>query len=275
MKFDHPLGAYIDLPTSDKSVVRTYVVQPESTPRAAVIVLQHMDMRQPGWQGEASRPHGLADSRPGVNPHVRQMAERFAAEGYLAIAPSTFSRGQTGRDYGYRFENARWGWRLMRPLEPLASLDVMLDIEAALTHARRLAPYARIGVVGYCWGGLLAWRAASQFGYLHAAVCHYGGGMDSREDRVRQPLCPVLAHFGSDGRWMAREGVQSFIDAQAALAREGHTTAATQTLVHRAGYGFMQPGHDSFDDGVASEVQLRTLTFLEQHLVATAPTLPA
>lgn len=272
MKFDQPLGSYIDLPTSDKSAVRTYVVQPTTSPRAALIVLQHMDMRQPGWQGEPNRPRGIAESRPGVNPHVRQMADRFAAEGYLAIAPSTFSRGQSGRDYGFRFEQGRWGPRLMRPLEPLPSQGVMLDIEAAITHARRLAPFARLGAVGYCWGALLAWRAACAFGQLHASVCHYGGGMDSAEDRVRQPLGPVLAHFGTDGRWMSKTGVQAFMEAQAALPRLADPIPLTQAQLHRAGYGFMQPGHDNFDEGVAIDVHMRTLEFLETHLVARTPT---
>ncbi len=276
MKFDQPLGHYIDLPTRDQSVVRSFVVQPESTsPRGALVVLQHMDMRQPDWQGASARPQAFSDSRPGVNPHVRQMCERFAAEGFLAIAPSTFSRGQSGREYGYRFEQTRWGLKLQRPLEPLDSQAVMADIEAALTHARRLAPFARLGVVGYCWGGLLAWRAASEFGYVHAAVTHYGGGMDSPQDVARGPLCPVLAHFGSDGRWMSRSGVEGFVKAQAMRAAADPASPATQVMVHAAGYGFMQPGHDGFDENVSRTVHRQTLDFLERHLVQTPSEQPA
>ena len=146
MKLDQPLGHYIDLPTRDQSVVRSFVVQPEATsPRGALVVLQHMDMRQPDWQGASARPQVFSDSRPGVNPHVRQMCERFAAEGFLAIAPSTFSRGQSGRDFGFRFEQTRWGLKLQRPLEPLDSQAVLADIEAGKLNIRSPIARALIG----------------------------------------------------------------------------------------------------------------------------------
>ncbi len=265
MQSQPPLGHYIDLTARDQSTVRSYVVQPVEAPRAALIVLQHMDQRLPGWQGGASRSP-VPQSRPGVNPHVRQMAEAFAAEGYLAIAPSTFSRGHSGTDYGYRFEQSRWGQRLIRPLEPLEAAGVMLDIEAALGHARRLAPYARIGVVGYCWGGLLAWRAACEFGAVAAAVSHYGGGMETPEERQRKPRCPTLVHFPSDPRWMSPEGMQAFREIQAESPAEG--VPAPEVLNQRGRYGFMQPQHAAYDGALAREVQARTLKFLARYLDA-------
>ena len=259
-----PLGHYIDLTASDGGIVRSYVVRPTSAPRALLVVLQHMDQRMPGWEGAANRPPALADTRPGVNPHVRQMAEAFAAQGYLAIAPSTFSRGRSGTHYGYRFEQGRWGQRLIRPMEPLPSTAIMLDIEAAIAHGRKLAPYAQIGVVGYCWGGLLAWEAACSLGYLSAAVCHYGGGMESPAQRERQPLCPVLAHFPTDSRWMAPAGIEAF---QAAHRSELARARAVEIRVHTGRYGFMQPQHTGYDAALALRVQAQTLGFLQQHLV--------
>ncbi len=278
-RLDLPLGHYIDLGTRDRSWVRTFVVQPTGRPLGALVLLQHMDQRLPGWQGNASRPPMAANSRPGVNPHVRLMAERFASAGYLVVAPSTFSRGQSGRDYGYRFDQTRWGVKLIKPLEPLASQAVMHDIEAGLVHARRLAPLSRVAVVGYCWGGLLAWRAASDLEGVDAAVCHYGGGMDSEADRQRQPRCPVLAQFGSDGRWMSRNGVQAFIDAQSpagAAGRRGtHSLPAgqpgTETVVHDAPYGFMQPGNEGYREEAHERAHRRTLDFLATHLGQRAP----
>lgn len=259
-----PLGHYIDLTASDGGIVRSYVVQPTTPPRALLVVLQHMDQRMPGWQGGANRPPALADTRPGVNPHVRQMAEAFATQGYLAIAPSTFSRGHSGTDYGYRFEQGRWGQRLIRPMEPLPCAAVMLDIEAAIAHGRKLAPYAQIGVVGYCWGGLLAWEAACTLGYLSAAVCHYGGGMESPAQRERQPLCPVLAHFPTDARWMAAAGIEAF---RAARRPAGGNTQGVDIRVHPGRYGFMQPQHTGYDAVLALRVQEQTLDFLQQQLV--------
>ena len=259
-----PLGHYIDLTASDGGIVRSYVVRPISAPRALLVVLQHMDQRMPGREGVANRPPALADTRPGVNPHVRQMAEAFAAQGYLAIAPSTFSRGRSGTDYGYRFERGPWGQRLIRPMEPLPSAAIMLDIEAAVAHGRRLAPYAQIGVVGYCWGGLLAWEAACSLGCVSAAVCHYGGGIESPAQRERQPLCPVLAHFPKDSRWMAPAGIQAF---QAAHRSELAGARAVEIRVHTGRYGFMQPEHTGYDGALALRVQAQTSGFLQQHLI--------
>ena len=146
----------------------------------ALVLLQQMDQRHPQWDGSSQRKHTPPSHRSGVNAFGRQMAEQFAADGYLVVAPSLFSRGLSGLDYGYRYDHNRWSVRLRRPLDPLPSGPVMLDVEAAIVHARRLAPHCAIGAVGYCWGGLLAWRAASEFRSLQAAVCHYGGGMATR-----------------------------------------------------------------------------------------------
>jgi carboxymethylenebutenolidase len=260
-----PLGHYIDLTASDHHVVRSYVVQPTAPARAAVLVLQHMDQRLPGWQGGASRAPA-PESRPGVNPHVRQMAEAFAAKGYLAIAPSTFSRGHSGSDYGYRFQHKRWGQRLIRPLEPLDTTLTLRDIESALAHARRLLPAARIGVVGVCWGGLLAWRAACKLGAVSAAVCFYGGGMEAPEDRQRQPHCPTQVHFPQDPRWMSLEGQQAFREMQATARRAASHGPAPEVIEHPARYGFLQPQHEGYDAAVALTAQTQALQFLARHL---------
>jgi carboxymethylenebutenolidase len=120
-------------------------------------------------------------------------------------------------------------------------------------------------VVGYCWGALLAWRAACELGYLSAAVCHYGGGMEAPEDRERQPLCPTLVHFPTDARWMAPQGIQAFATFQAA-----HSPAAagrgTEVHVHPGRYGFMQPQHTGHDESLARQVQARTLAYLQRAL---------
>ncbi len=276
MTFAEPLPHYIDLAARDASVVRAYVVQPAETPRGAVVVLQQLDQRMPTWHGGPRRTPAVANARPGVGAHARQMAERFAAAGYLAIAPSTFSRGQSGLDYGYRFEQSRWDLRLVRPLQPLPSEAVMMDIEAAITHARRLAPFTRLAVVGYCWGGLLAWRAASQFEGIDAVVSHYGGGMDTAGEIAREPHCPVLAHFPTDGKWMSRTGIRRFIEHHSETRTDGagHPVPPPQFQVYDAAYGFMQPGRSAYDETAAETAHQRTLAFLAEHLQPTRQAVP-
>lgn len=262
MSLTFPPGHYIDLEASDGTLVIAYVAQPTRPPEGVVIVLQHMDLRQPG-AGSRARPPGAPES-PGVNPHVRQMAERLAADGFLAIAPSTFGRGSNGIDYGFRFETSRWSRRLARPLRALPSPGVLLDIEAAIHHGRRLAPTLPIGVVGYCWGGLLAWRAACQLEHLSAAVCHYPGGIEFEPDLSAQPACPVQVHVGNDSRFMSPEGVNHF-------ERLHALDAQVEVEHHEAAYGFMQPDQKSFDEQVFHTAHHQALTFLRQHLRQRSP----
>lgn len=258
MSLTFPPGHYIDLEAGDGAQVIAYVAQPVSPPQGVLIVLQHMDRRQPG---AASRPRAPgAPEGPGVNPHVRQMSERLAADGFLAIAPSTFGRGSSGTDFGYRYETSRWSSsRQARPLHALPSASVMLDVEAAIHHGQRLAPTLPIGVVGYCWGGLLAWRAACRLDHVSAAVCHYPGGIEFEPDISAQPACPVLLHVGNDNRLMTLDGIDTFerIHAQDPLITVEH---------HEAAYGFMQPDQKAYDEQVFHKAHDQTLAFLRQHL---------
>lgn len=258
-----PSEKYTDLTARDRHVVRAYVATPARAPVGALVLLQQMDQRHPQWDGTSHRKHAPPAHRPGVNAFARQMADRFAAAGYLVVAPSIFSRGLSGLDYGYRYDQTRWAVRLRQPLEPLPSGAVMLDVEAAIVQARRLAPHCAVGVVGYCWGGLLAWRAASEFRSLQAAVCHYGGGMERPADRARQPLCPVMAHFPSEGPWMSPADVAAFVDQHA----DAEGDNPVQCVSHAAPYGFMQADRTSHDEDSADRAHRLTLDFLEDHLV--------
>lgn len=264
MKPTDPLGHYIDLTARDSASVRTYVAQPRQAPGAAVIVLQHGDQRRPG---SAHKDRALADTRPGVGPHARHMCEAFAQAGYLALAPSTFGRGVSGTDYGYRTVQTYWSTRLAMPLSALPSPQVMLDIEAAVLHARRVAPNLRVGLAGFCWGGLLAWRAASQLEGLKAVVCHYPGGIDGEDEQHLQPQCPVLVQFATDSRWMSIRRVNSFIQAQQVRAGAAPLAQAqVQCQVHSARYGFMQAQHRSYDEVAFGVAWRQTLDFLARHL---------
>ncbi|MEY4712805.1 MAG: hypothetical protein RIS88_2255 [Pseudomonadota bacterium] len=267
MKSAEPLGHYIDLSARDSAVVRTYVVEPRQAPRAVVVVLQHMDLRRPGSTHKDRLPAAAGENLPGVGPHARHMCEAFAREGYLALAPSTFGRGVSGTDYGYRIERNFWWRRLASPMSALPSPQVMFDIEAAVLHAGRVAPNLQVGMAGFCWGGLLAWRAASRIRGLQAVVCHYPGGIDGQEDRHLQPLCPVLVQFATDIRWMPCERVDSFIQAQRVRAGLAPATQAqVQCQVHAARYGFMQPQHPSYDEAAHGQAWRHTVGFLAQHL---------
>lgn len=262
MKPAEPLGHYIDLTTRDGAAVRTFVAEPRQAPRAVVVVLQHMDQRRPGSAHKDRSPAASGENRPGVNPHARHTCEAFAREGYLALAPSTFGRGVSGVDYGYRSESTYWSTRLAAPLQALPSPRVMHDIEAAILHAGRIAPNLGVVLAGFCWGGLLAWRAAAQFRQLRACVAHYPGGIEAEAEHLLEPLCPVLVQFAADARWMPHAGVNGFIRTQEARGLRASSLPQVECEVYEARYGFMQRQHPNYSDTAFVTAWQRTLAFL-------------
>ena len=259
------LDHYIELESADQHVFRAYVAAPLKPVKAALVILQEMDQRGLGHSADRTASAGGAVARPGVNAYVRAVAKSYANEGYLAIAPSTFSRGRSGRDYGYLYDEGQHKAhpRIVRPLQALPSPLVMLDIQAAIDFARTHADSGQVGVVGFCWGGLLAWRAAGSLDHVAAAVCYYGGGMTGEEERAQPTRCPVLTHMGQDNVWMSRASIEAFEAARQALA-------GPQVQVHRydASYGFDNPQRNASNKSAALLARQRSRQFLAQHLGA-------
>jgi carboxymethylenebutenolidase len=147
------------------------------------------------------------------------------------------------------------GMGLKAAAEALPAPGVLQDIQAAIDHARQ-ASGGKVGIVGYCWGGLLSWRAACLLKGLSAAVCYYGGGMTGPDESARQPVCPVLAHFGKKDHWIAMDTVNAFAAA--------HPEVTVQT--YEADHGFNCDQRGSFDEPAATLARARSLTFFKQHL---------
>ncbi len=256
---------YVTLTARDHHALRAYVARPAGTPLGVVVLLQQMDRRDP----EPARPHpGRArnDSMPGVNAFARQMGHRLADAGFAVVAPSTFGRGRNSAERGYVFDRDAWGLKLRRPLEPQDTRAPLLDVEAAILYGRHLAPHASLGLVGYCWGGLLAWQAASQFRAVRATACHYGGGMELPAERERQPLSPVLVHWPTDDRWMRPKEV----DAAIAAGQAGGPQGLVRHERYAARYGFMQPQLREYDEAAAQLAHERTVAFLRTALAPQA-----
>jgi carboxymethylenebutenolidase len=255
------LGDYVNLTASDDFECPAYVATPVEPARAAVVILQEMDQRLHGdLNHTGARQARVKPDRFKVAAPWRAVAEKYAALGYLAIVPSTYNRGVSGTDFGYRheFNTSTRSWHLVKPVEPLPSVKVMLDIQAAIEHGQLNTLTGGVGLVGYCWGGLLAWRAASMLEGVTAAVSYYGGGMTLGEDAKRLPTCPVLAHFPRDKRWMSEFGVAQFIGQQPTV----------QSYVYDARYGFNVERRQAYDAPAAGLAKERTLAFLTEHLMA-------
>lgn len=147
------MGQFINLQAADGFQFLAYVAQPAGKPRGGVVVLQEIF---------------------GVNAHIRAVTDGYAAAGYLAVAPSTFHRVKAGVELGYAPDDMSAGAALKAAVEALGTNPTtpgaLQDIQAAIDHA---AGAGKVGVVGYCWGGLLTWRSASLLRGVSAAVPYY------------------------------------------------------------------------------------------------------
>jgi carboxymethylenebutenolidase len=226
------MGAFIQLKAADGHAFPAYEARPAGTLRGAVVVLQEIF---------------------GVNSHIRAVADGYAAQGYHAVAPSTFHRVKADVNLGYSPDDMSAGIALKGQVEALPAPGVLPDLQAAIDHA---AQAGKVGIVGYCWGGLLTWRAACLLQGLSAAVPYYGGGTTTPAEIARTPRVPVLAHFGERDHWIPLEGVQTFQKAHPGV----------EVHVYAADHGFNCDQRGSHDAAAAQLARERTLAFFAKHL---------
>jgi carboxymethylenebutenolidase len=226
------MGEWSQLQAADGPAFPAYVARPAGPARGAVVVLQEIF---------------------GVNAHIRAVADGYAAQGYLAVAPSTFHRVKADVNLGYSPDDMSAGIALKGQVEALPAPGVLPDIQAAIDHA---AQAGKVGIVGYCWGGLLTWRAACLLQGLSAAVPYYGGGTTTPAEIARTPRVPVLAHFGERDHWIPLEGVQALQKAHPGI----------EVHVYAADHGFNCDQRGSYDAAAAPLARERTLAFFAQHL---------
>jgi carboxymethylenebutenolidase len=226
------MGQFVQLQSADGFNFSAYVAQPTGAPRGGLVVLQEIF---------------------GVNSHIRSVADGYAADGYFVVAPSTFHRVKAGVDLGYTEADMGEGFGLKTAVEALPEPGVMPDIQAAVDHA---AQAGKVGILGYCWGGLLTWRSACALNGLSAAVPFYGGGMTGEADAHRTPKVPVMAHFADQDQWIPMDTVDAFRKAQPGV----------QLHVYPAHHGFNCDQRGSYNEAAAKLARGRTLAFLAQHL---------
>ena len=199
----------------------------------------------------AGEPRGglvIAQEIFGVNSHIRAVCDDYAAEGYVVIAPALFDRVEPGIELGYQPDDVTAG----RAIREKVSLDEALaDVEAA---AKLVIGVGRIGVVGYCWGGTVAWVAATRSRTFAAAVSYYGGGVPDLADE--QPNCPVQLHFGEQDHAIPLAGVEKLQAAHPKLP----------VYIYPAGHGFNCNQRASYHAESARMARERARAFLRQHV---------
>jgi len=228
------MGTIVQLTAADGTQFPAYVATPASPAKAAVVVIQEIF---------------------GVNVHIREVADGYAKEGYLAIAPAMFHRAQANVELGYAEVDMGAGMALKTAIESLPSPGAMQDIQASIDHVHA-ACGGKVGVVGYCWGGLLTWRSACLLNGLSAAAPYYGGGMTTEAESARQSKVPVMAHFAEEDKWISMESVRAF--------QSAHPSA--QVFTYAAHHGFNCNHRGAWHAESAALAKQRTLDFFKQHL---------
>ncbi len=184
----------------------------------------------------------------GVNHHIRDMADRFAALGYAVVAPALFDRAQPGVELGYTQDDIGKGRDLRMKL---SDPQVMLDVEAAAAHLAG----KKLGIVGYCFGGTVAWWGATRTTKFAASSCWYGGGIPGTKDE--KPNCPVQMHFGE------KDGSIPMSDVEAVRAAQPKVEVYVY-MGAQHGFGCDERGSYSAPDYELA--QQRTLEFFAKHL---------
>lgn len=220
------MGDWIDLTAADGHRLRAWRAIPDDVPRGGLLVLQEIF---------------------GVNDHIRELVEDFAAQGYHAIAPALFDRVERDIELGYGADDVARGRELRGAI---ATDDTVRDMAAAF---EAVAGSGRIGAVGYCWGGTLAWLCATRLD-VDCAVGYYGSG--TIDFIGEEPACPVTLMLG--------ETDQSFPPENIAAIRKAHPEVTVFT--YPAGHGFACDHRSAHHEAATRQARERTLDIFARYL---------
>jgi carboxymethylenebutenolidase len=222
------MGERITVHSADGHELGAYVARPMGAPIAGLVVIQEIF---------------------GVNEHIRSVADGYAQDGFLAVAPAIFDRLE--RDVELSYDPAD----MQKAVSFIPRLDIdkaVIDIGATLDYAARSAG-KRAGVIGYCLGGTLAWLAATRF-HPDAAVGYYGGRIGNYA--AENPSSPVMLHFGRKDTHIPAEEVEKVHAAHPGV--EIHW--------YDAGHTFNCEPRPSYNPEAARLARERSLEFLKKNL---------
>ena len=224
------MGTTVQLTTADGNTLNAYRSEPEGSPKGAIIVVQEIF---------------------GVNDHIRGVADGYAREGYVAIAPALFDRVRDGVELDYDEAGIDVGRKIA--LEDVTMDQVMIDVEAACDE---VSAAGKIGIVGYSWGGYISNEAAARlYNKITAAYGYYGGQNKPHIDQ--QPTAPLVLHFGAEDAGIPLENVRTIDERWPEI--DVH-------IYDGAGHGFNCDARGSYEATSAALALERTLTHFAQHL---------
>ena len=223
------MGQTISLTASDGHALDAYKAEPAGAAKGGLVIIQEIF---------------------GVNGHVRSVVDKFAADGYVAIAPALFDRVQKGMDLGYNEKDYAIGRETRGKLDDGA---ILADVDAA---AKEAAGAGKVGLIGYCFGGYVAWISACNLDSLTCSVTCYGGGVAARAENDT-PNCPMQLHFGDKDHAIPLDDVQKI--------KNAHPDIPTFVYDDSA-HGFCCDDRDVYNAGACERLHARTLAFFADNL---------
>lgn len=224
------MAQHTQLQAADGHKLDAYIAQPTGEPKAGIVVVQEIF---------------------GVNAHIRSVADRFAQAGYLVIAPAIFDRAERNVELGYDAEGMQKGMALVKEVPVDKTLA---DIDAAIQYLREHGAH-KVGVVGYCWGGTLAWASNTRL-HPDATVSYYGGGIQNYIHE--KSTCPGIFHFGLHDDHIPPSVVEEV----------RHEYPGYAVFTYDAGHGFNCDARGSYNEAAAKLAMKRTLAHFDEYLVA-------
>ena len=222
------MGERISLTSSDGFELDAWLAKPAGESKGCVLVIQEIF---------------------GVNQHIREVTEGFAADGYTALAPAIFDRVERGVELGYEGNDIQTGAEIARGKLDMA--NTMKDLQAGIDY---LGQFGKVGVVGYCFGGLMTWLCACNATGLACASGYYGGGIINFNDQ--NPKVPTILHFGERDAHIPMSDVNQIKDAHGDV----------KVYVYDADHGFNCNHRASYDEPASKLARSRTLEFFAEHL---------
>ena len=222
------MGEMINLTAEDGFGLSAYKATPSGTPRGGLVVIQEIF---------------------GVNSHIKKVADGFAADGYAVIAPAIFDRVERGFESGYAPPDIERGRAVRGKLQ---TDQVMMDVNAAVKELAKSGQ--KVGVVGYCFGGFVAWLSATRLSGVAASVGYYGGGI--ADTAAEQPRNPVMLHFGETDASIPKEHYEKVMKAHPKIPIH----------IYPAGHGFNCDERGSYHEPSARLARQRTIEFFRQHV---------
>jgi carboxymethylenebutenolidase len=221
------LGTLISLTASDGFKLGAYRADPPGTPKGGLVVIQEIF---------------------GVNHHIRAVCDRFAEQGYASIAPAIFDRIQPNFETGYTPAEVEQARGFIPKIDWTA---LMRDVAAAIDDIK---PAGRAGIVGYCLGGSVAFRAAVELDGLSAAIGYYGGQIAKNADL--KPRVPTLLHFGD------QDGSIPLTDVEIIKQKRPEV----DVYIYAAGHGFSCDERSAYNEAAHTEALGRTLGWLTKYV---------